>query len=260
MVDTTLLQVPADRTGERQRPPATSLLLIDDEQVARTGMLARIRTQPGFVVVAASVPAEEAVRRVVETRPDVVLLGLRQEGDDTLTLAGALHGAAPASRVIVLGLEARQPDIAGLIRAGVSGFLMAHATFDELLETVRAVAAGTQVLPPGLTTALFNQLQKFSVQGRPKRMLTLKELTTRERQIADLVVLGLSNRAIGQQLRIALPTVKGHVHRVLTKLDVNNRVELAAFSTARLPASILRADSRIAPTSDSATASSQPAL
>lgn len=236
MTEPFLLQLSGGTPRASPAPSPITLFLVDDERLQRLSIAARLRTMPGFDVVAASVSAEEALRQITDARPDVVLLSLQQAGDDTLTLAGALHGSVPKSRVIIMGLAATHPDVAGLIRAGVAGFLMANASFDVLLETIRAVASGQQVLPAPLTTALFAQLHKYSVPGRPKRMLNLKQLTLRERQVADQIVLGLSNRVIGGSLGIALPTVKSHVRRVLSKLEVASRVELAALSLRGLVA------------------------
>ena len=113
-----------------------SVVLIDDSPAASAGIVALIRAQSGFRVLAASANIEEALRQVLEARPAVVLLSLRREGDDSLTVAGLLHGQAPASRVIVMGLRPAREDVTSLIRAGVSGFIMANAPFGVLLDTV----------------------------------------------------------------------------------------------------------------------------
>lgn len=207
-----------------------TMVLVDDTPTARKGVLALIRTQPGFRVLAASAEIDEALRRVRDTTPDIVLLNLPQKGDDSLTLAGALHGEATASRVIIMGLEARQPDVAGFVRAGVSGFIMAGASFDTFLSTIHSVDQGIRVLPRELTRSLFGQLVLHGVRGRPKRRLELEGLTHREGEVADLIVLGLSNKQIAARLAIALHTVKSHVHKVLSKLAVNSRLEVAAFA------------------------------
>jgi DNA-binding NarL/FixJ family response regulator len=210
-----------------------SIVLVDDNASSRDDFASRIREQPGFRVLATSADVEEALEAIRQSRPDLVLLHLRQEGDDTLTLAGALHGEAPGSRVIIMGVLAPQRDVAGLLRAGASGFIMATASFEVFLETIHSVASGIQVLPAELTASLFGQLKRHSVQGRPRRPLDLGCLTVREREVADLLVQGWSNKEIGLRLRIALHTVKSHVHRVLSKLAVNNRLEVAAYSQRR---------------------------
>ena len=161
-----------------------SLVLIDDNRSSREGVVAIIREQPGFHVLAASTDIEGALRAVRETRPDVVLLDLGQEDVDRVTLAGALHGDVPESRVIIMGLEPAPVDVASLVRAGVSGFIMAGASFDRFLRTIHSVARGIQVLPPELTRPLFRQLKWHGVRERPKRTLGVKRRADRERRVA----------------------------------------------------------------------------
>ena len=203
-----------------------SLMLLDEHPLAVAGVVALIRTQPGFEILATSADVEEAVLRIQRVGPDIVLLNLR-EGNACLALAGAVHGAAPETRVIVMGLEPRHQDVASLVRARVSGFLMVDASFEQVLDTIHAVARGIQVLPPGLIRPLFRQLNPHGKQ--PRRALDFRRLTGREREVAALVVRGISNRQIGIQLQIALHTVKSHVHRVLSKLAIRNRMEMASF-------------------------------
>ena len=207
-----------------------SVILIDDNLVAREGIVALIRSQPGLQVLAASANMEDALRQVLETRPDLVLLNLRREGEDGLTMAGLVHGQAPASRVIVMGLRPAREDVASLIRAGVSGFIMANAPFGVFLDTIHLVAEGTQVLPDELTASLFGQLHGPRNRYRTKRMLDVLRLTARERAVSDLIVQGLSNKEISVRLEITLHTVKSHVHRLLSKLEVDSRLEVAAFA------------------------------
>jgi DNA-binding NarL/FixJ family response regulator len=210
---------------------AISVILIADNQSTRQGVLALIRRQAGFRVLASAGLTGEAVRMVRDSRPDMVLLHLGQAtDDDALTLAGALHGEAPASRVVVLGLPADSTDVESFIRARVAGFLMADATFAEFLATVDRVVRGEQVLPPELAAGLFAQLTSTRVPWHRKPVAGGRALTGRELEVADLIVLGRSNKEIASQLRIALHTVKSHVHKVLTKLACNSRLEVAAFA------------------------------
>lgn len=207
-----------------------SIVLLEDGANPASEMVSRMRAMPDFQVVAVSARIDEAVEAVCTSRPDVVLVNLQQTGDDTQTIAGALHGRAPSSRVIVMGLEAPQEDVARFLRAGVVGFTMLDASFDTLVDTIHSVVRGVPVLPLELTRSLFAQLKRHGVLGRPRRTLDVSRLTHREREVVGLLVLGMSNREISDRLDIALHTVKSHVHRVLTKLDVNNRLEIAAFS------------------------------
>jgi DNA-binding NarL/FixJ family response regulator len=207
-----------------------SLVLFDDAGASVNGVVNLIRAEPGFHVIAVAAKVEVALAKIQETKPNIVLLNLRAEGDDCLTLAGALHGQTPASRVILMGVEPLEADLAGFVRAGVSGFIMADASFAEFLVTVHSVAGGVQVLPTALTRSLFGQLSGWGRQGPPKRRLDIRRLTSRERAVTDLIVRGASNKEIAAHLQIALNTVKSHVRKVLSKLSVNSRLEVAAFS------------------------------
>ena len=207
-----------------------SLVLIDDNRSSRDGVVALIREQPGFHILAASADIEEAVRTVRDTRPDVILLELGQEDDERLALAGALHGEVPESRVIIMGLVPLQADLASFVRAGVSGFIMKDASFDRLLSTIHSVVRNIRVLPTELTSSLFGQLQRHGARGRKTRTLKVGRLTDRERAVTDLVIRGLSGKEIAGRLQIALHTVKRHIHKLLSKLAVNSRLEVAAFS------------------------------
>lgn len=212
-----------------------AVILIDDNRTSRAGVLALIRAQPGFEVLATSAEIDEALAKVRQLSPNIVLLHLSPDGNDAVTLAGAIHGEFPASRIIVMGCQVPQDGVAHFIRAGVAGFILATASFETLLDTIHVVAAGSQVLPQQLTTNLFDQLRRQDPRGRPKRVLETSKLTQRERDVTDLIVQGLSNKGIADRLGIALHTVKSHVHKVLAKLSVNSRLEIAAFSRAAPP-------------------------
>jgi len=230
---------PACEAGRAAAPAirSISLVLVDDHPLMAEGVVARIRVEPGFHVLITSAEIEVVVQKVREATPDIVLLNLRQEGAGSLTLAGALHGDVPGSRVIIMGMEPLQPDVVGLIRAGVSGFIMASASFDQFVAAIHLVAEGVHVLPVELTHPLFHQLNRPGAPRRRRGALHIGRLTNRERQVAELIVQGLSNREIVARLQIALHTVRNHVHKVFSKLDVNNRLEVAAFSQNRIAAS-----------------------
>jgi len=226
-------KTPAGRTdGPRPSPSLISLVLIDDNRLLREGIAAMIRNQPGFSVLAASADAEEALQKVREARPDVVLLDFGLENHDSLTLTATVHEEVPTARVIVMGLLPVQEDIAHYVRAGASGFIMKDASFEDFFATIRAVAGGAEVLPQALTNSLFTQIARNVTGGNRARILESVRLTARERQVIELLGEGLSNKEIATRLHIAVHTVKSHVHNVLEKLALRSRLEVAAFSHA----------------------------
>ena len=146
------------------RPPI-ALVLIDDNRLLREGMAAMIHTQPGFKVLAASADVDEALKKVREAKPDVVLLDFGLEDHDSLSLTATVHAEVPAARVIVMGLLPLQEDVADYVRAGASGFIMKDASFEDFFATIRAVAAGAEVLPQALTDSLFTQIALNALGG-----------------------------------------------------------------------------------------------
>lgn len=219
------------RSRNRMSKPI-SLVLIDDNRLLREGLAGLIRKQPDFKVLAASADVEEALRKVRETKPRVVLLDFGLEEHDSLRLTATVRQEVPEARVIVMGLLPLQEDVAAFVRAGASGFIMKDASLDDFLRTIRMVADGTDVLPPQLTGSLFSQIARQAVRGGAAPVLAGVRLTQRERQVIDLIGQGLSNKEIAAQLHIAIHTVKSHVHNVLEKLALHTRLEVAAFTHA----------------------------
>lgn len=214
-----------------------NVVLIDDNRLQREGLAALIHAQPGFCMLVASADVDEVLEQVRDRQPNVVLLDLRLDDEDCLTLAATIGGELPDAHVIVMGLSPTQRDVAAYVAAGVAGFIMKDASLDDYLATVRSVAAGTHVLPEALTATIFGALvarpeiatANPATEGVPRRAV---RLTNRERDVIDLLSEGLSNRDIAERLGIAVHTVKSHVHSVLEKLSLNSRLQVAAFTHA----------------------------
>jgi DNA-binding NarL/FixJ family response regulator len=223
---------PPDSAAPTPVPPAISLVLIDDNRLLREGLATMIHTQPGFQVLAASADVDEALWRVREFKPDIVLLDFGLEDHDSLSLTAMVHDDVPTARVIVMGLVAVQEDIADYVQAGASGFIMKDASFEEFFTTIRAVAAGEEILPAALTNTLFSQIiRNVSTKGQSQALEAVR-LTNREHQVIGLLAEGLSNKEIATRLHIAVHTVKSHVHNVLEKLALRSRLEVVAFTHA----------------------------
>jgi DNA-binding NarL/FixJ family response regulator len=213
-----------------QKDGTISIVLIDDNRIVREGLASLIREQPGFQVLAASANIIEALQKIREAKPQVVLVDFGLLNHDSLRLTATLHREVPEARVVVMGLLPLHEDIADFVRAGASGFVMKEASLEEFLETIRQVAAGTEVLPTQLTGSLFMQIAERAVRGGRSPVLEAVKLTIRERQVVDLIGEGMSNKEIAARMHIAIHTVKSHVHNVLEKLALHTRLEVAAFT------------------------------
>jgi len=212
--------------------PPISIVLIDDNRLLREGLASMIHSQPGFKVLAASADVDEALEKVREANPNIILLDLGLVDHDTLSLTAKVQAELPIARIIVMGLLPAQEDVAAYVRAGASGFIMKDASFEEFFATIRAVARGLEVLPKALTTTLFAQIVRNVASAPAAVVLEAVLLTAREQDVVRLLGEGLSNKEIASRLNIAVHTVKSHVHNVLEKLALRSRLEVAAFTHA----------------------------
>jgi DNA-binding NarL/FixJ family response regulator len=163
-------------------------------------------------------------------KPNVILLDLGLRNQHSLRLLKVLRKNAPSARVIGMDLIPVQEELVEYVEAGVSGFVLKDATFDDFLRTIRSVANGTNVLPPLLTGSLFSQIVDQATSKRKGNPFALVKMTVREREVIALIAEGLSNKEIAQRLHLAVDTVKSHVHNILEKLALHTRLEIARFA------------------------------
>lgn len=219
-----------DRMIVSNEPITISLVLIDDNRLLREGIAALIEKQPGFRVLVASADVDEALAKVRLEKPDVVLVNFGLIDYDSAELTSRVRLEVPTAKVIVMGFLPTQEDVADYVRAGAAGFIMKDASSDVFFATIRTVALGMQVLPPALTTSLFAQIVRNELVRDRQRVQHDVRLTSRERDVVDLLSEGLSNKEISARLGIAIHTVKSHVHNVLEKLALHSRLEVVAFT------------------------------
>jgi DNA-binding NarL/FixJ family response regulator len=205
-----------------------SVALIEDNRLVREGMTALLNQTEDFQVVAAGPSGDPALLR--DAKPQVILLDVGLWDDDSLRVAETVKKESPESKVIIMDLLPVHEDIVEFVNAGVSGFILKDATFDDLVTTIRSVAEGAHVLPPAMTSSLFSQIAKEAiVRGRAAAMESVR-MTTREREVTGLIGEGLSNKEIASRLNIATHTVKSHVRNVMEKLALHTRLQIAAYA------------------------------
>jgi two-component system nitrate/nitrite response regulator NarL len=201
--------------------------IIDDNRLVREALTAMLNRLTDIRVVSSDV-AESA--SLAETKPDVLLLDVGLRDQDSLRVAATLRQENPDAKIIVMDLLPVNEEIMEYVNAGVSGFVLKDASFDEFLTTIRSVAAGTKVLPPRMTESLFSQIAREVDGQEPAQVLEAVRMTPREREVIDLIGEGLSNKEIAQRLNIATHTVKSHVRNVMEKLALHTRLQIAAYS------------------------------
>jgi DNA-binding NarL/FixJ family response regulator len=207
----------------------TSVVLVEGNRLLREGLVAMVGEQEDLLIVGALGNRDETLAHVRGVKPDVVLidLGLRKQDDEWLV--EALTGGNPGVKVIVMDMPPGEADIFALIRAGVSGFILKDASFDEFLTTIRLVASRTHVLPPPLADTLFSEIANQEARCAKTLLSSGSALMKREREIIVLIADGLSNKEIALRLNVATFTVKSHVHNVLEKLTLRTRLQIASY-------------------------------
>jgi len=160
-------------------------------------------------------------------RPQIVLFDSRMSDSSCVTDVQTILAEFPEAKVILMNLGQSHPHILKHVEAGVSGFLLTDATFDDYLFTVRSVGSGKKVLPPRLADSLLSQ-----VVENPSRKRDWMRLSRREQQVVSHVAQGRSNQQIALELQLSVHTIKSHMHNILEKLGLHSRLELAAYAVA----------------------------
>jgi DNA-binding NarL/FixJ family response regulator len=202
--------------------------LIEDNRLVREGMAALLNQTADVRVVAAASSGDTAMLKRVA--PRVILLDVGLGEHDSLRIAESVKKDFPEAKVVIMDLLPIHEDIVEFVNAGVSGFILKDATFDDLLHTIRAVADGEHVLPPAMTSTLFSQIAKEAVSKGRQVVLDDVRMTAREREVIDLIGRGHSNKEIAAALNIATHTVKSHVRNVMEKLALHTRLQIAAYA------------------------------
>lgn len=197
------------------------VLLVDDQELIRTGLRGILRSRFGFEVVGELTSGAGIVEKVAATRPDVVVMDVRMAGVDGVTATARLREVPDAPPVLVLTTFEHEEVLAGALRAGAAGFLLKGVPADDLQRAVRTVADGGSWLDPAVTGRVLAAYRDGSEVARPGS--ALDALTPREREVLGLLGAGLTNAEIAEQLVLGEGTVKTHVGHVFAKLGLRDR-------------------------------------
>jgi DNA-binding NarL/FixJ family response regulator len=202
------------------------VVIADDQPMMRAGFKAVLEATGSIEVVAEAATGEEAVAAAEAHRPDVVLMDIRMPGMDGIEATRRL----PRQRVLILTTFGLDEYIIEALRAGASGFLLKDAPTREVVEAVRAVAAGDAVLAPAVTRQLLDQVGRRLPAAVSRTPDGLAELTEREQEVLRMLAVGMSNAEIARGLVVSEPTVKTHVSNLLGKLGLRDRVQAVIYA------------------------------
>ncbi len=204
------------------------VLIVDDDPLVRSGLAMILGGSPTVTVVGQAADGREGLAGVAEHGPDVVLIDIRMPVMDGIEATTALVALPDPPKVIVLTTFDADDYVMRALAAGASGFLLKDTAPEAIVEAVHRVAVGEPMLSPSVTTTLIQQVTTQHSGDRSAAALErLGRLTEREHEVALAVGRGLSNAEIAGELYLSVPTVKAHIGRLFSKLDVENRVQIA---------------------------------
>lgn len=203
------------------------IVIADDQSLVRAGFRMILEAEDGIEVVAEAVDGQDAVGAVRRLRPDLVLMDIRMPKLDGLEATRQIIGGGGECRVVVLTTFDADEYVYAALQAGASGFLLKDVTPEQLVASVRMVAAGDALLAPAITRRLVERFVRRDAQPDPP---ALSELTQREREVLLLIAQGLNNAELATELHLSQATVKTHVVRILSKLGLRDRVQAVVLA------------------------------
>jgi len=196
------------------------LLIADDHMALRIGLRTIAESSQNIVVAGEAVDGEDAIRQFDDLLPDVMILDLRMPRLDGLLVVERVLSKHPEASILVMTLYDHEEDIFRSIKAGARGYILKSASREEILKAIESVAAGERFMPQYVALKLASHM-------------STPTLTAREKDVLELMRLGITNREIGQQLGLTEGTVKSHVREIMAKLNAISRTEAVNLALQR---------------------------
>ncbi|MCX8063156.1 MAG: response regulator transcription factor [Anaerolineales bacterium] len=203
------------------------VLIVDDHDMLREGLISFLKAYPEFELVGEASSGKEAIELCLRLEPDVVLMDLLMPEMDGITAIRHIHHTQPNIRLIALSSFGEEDLIKGALEAGATSYLLKNVSAQELADAIRSTHLGLQTFSPEVASSLLR------ISKTPHKEALLEPLTSRERQILELMVAGLNNHAIAEKLNISKFTVKNHISNILGKLGVKNRLEAVKIAVEK---------------------------
>jgi len=204
------------------------IILVDDHEVVRLGLKALIDRHPDMEVVAEAATATDAVTKCLAFKPDVVVMDIRLGNSNGIEACREIALQLPETKVIMLTSYAEDEMLFAAIRAGAVGYVLKQAGGQDVIRAIETVGQGNSLLDPALTERVFAEVRRAA---REQENLAFAELTEQERRVLLLVADGKTNREIARDLHLGEGTVRNYVSNILSKLNLANRAEAAAYAT-----------------------------
>lgn len=203
------------------------ILLVDDHEVVRLGLKSLLERHPNFDVVGEASSAREALEQTAMLKPDVVVMDIRLPGTSGIEACEQIINQFPNTKVIILTSYAEDEMLFSAIRAGASGYILKQIGSEDLIKAVESVGRGEALLDPAVTQRVFQEVRRAV---KEEEASAFAHLSQQEKHVLVLVSEGKTNREIAKNLFLGEGTVRNYVSSILSKLNVNNRAEAAAYA------------------------------
>jgi DNA-binding NarL/FixJ family response regulator len=224
----------ADASGsdEAGRPPgdAIRVMICDDHALFRRGLIMVLESEEGIEVVGEAEDGEQAITRVADLAPDVVLMDVRMPRVSGIDATKAIATAVPAAKILMLTVSDEEDDLYDAIKAGATGYLLKEISIEEVATAIRAVVSGQSLISPSMASKLLSEFTNLAKKADERQSVPTPRLTDRELEVLKLVAEGMSNREIAGELYISENTVKNHVRNILEKLHLHSRMEAVVYA------------------------------
>jgi two-component system, NarL family, response regulator DevR len=209
-------------------PPSRplTLLIVDDHEVVRQGLVALLGRRPGFQVVAEAGTVAEAIAAARTFRPDLIVMDIRLPDGSGIEACREIRAEMPETRVVMLTSYPDEEAVLSAIVAGASGYLLKQIRARDLVAALETVGQGGSLLDPAVTERVLERVRRIATADEPDE---LAQLTSQERKILLLVAEGKTNKEIASEVFLSDKTVKNYVSSILAKLNLERRAQAAAF-------------------------------
>lgn len=205
------------------------ILLVDDHKITRDGLCALIENQPGMDVVGEAENGRDAVKLADKLDPDVIIMDISMPELNGIDATRQIMAASPSTKIIALSMYSDKRYVEGMLSAGVSGYLLKNCAFDELVDAIQAAVDGKAYLSPNIANIVVKDYAR-KLSGTENISIHERQLSSREREVLQLIAEGYNAEQIGSKLYISIKTVSTHRRKIMEKLQKNNVADLIKYA------------------------------
>ncbi|MFZ6003906.1 MAG: response regulator [Actinomycetota bacterium] len=218
--------------GQMGKAPADAIrvMICDDHALFRRGLVMVLESEEGIEVVGEAEDGQDAIAKVGDLAPDVVLMDVRMPRVTGIEATRAIAEAVPSAKILMLTVSDEEDDLYDAIKAGATGYLLKEISIEEVATAIRAVVGGQSLISPSMASKLLSEFTSMAKRADERQSVPSPRLTDRELEVLKLVAQGMSNKEIASELYISENTVKNHVRNILEKLHLHSRMEAVVYA------------------------------